>query len=110
LKFAPPYRDGLVLAGDRSRLGLLDVRPNFNRRDVVLKPRLAIPRRPPRFAWGPAPGGSRLGLLDVRRNFNRRVVGLKPRLAIPRRSPRFAWGPAPGGSRGYSSRAFFSTI
>ena len=64
----------------------------------------------PRFARGPAPGGSRLGLLDVQRNFNRRVVGLKPRLAIHRRSPRFAWGPAPGGSRGYSSRAFFSTI
>ncbi len=61
--------------------------------------RLAIPRRSPRVAWGPAPGGSRLGLLYFRRKAKRRVVGLMRRLAIPRRSPRVAWGPAPGGSR-----------
>ena len=64
--------------------------------------RLAIPRRSPCYARGPAPGGSRLGLLYDQRNISYRVVGLKRRLAIPRRSPCCARGPAPGGSRRYS--------
>src|SRR6202165_3755194 len=100
---------------------------NYDGRVVGRQRRLAIPRRSPRFAWGPSPGGSRRysqfpvdphALRGAPRREARAAtrnspsiptlcVGplagrLAPLLAIPRRSPRFAWGPSPGGSRRYS--------